>query len=123
MTPTEFKARYPEFTAIADLRVQVFLDDAALELDLIRWGARYDKGLAALAAHYLAVALKTEAAAGAGPTVAPLSSRSVGDVSIGFATGASGSGGKSEEFYNSTAYGQAYWSLMLLVGMGVVVVH
>jgi len=123
MTAEEFKLRFPEFAAVPDGRVDLFIADATIELCPTRWGARYEKGLAYLAAHYLAIALKNEAAGGAGSTVSPLASRSVGDVSVSFATGSSGSAGKGEEFYNSTAYGQEYWALMQLVGIGVVVVN
>jgi hypothetical protein len=122
MTPTEFKDRYPEFTSIDDSRIQLFLDDAALELDSSLWGNWYDRGLAALAAHFLSLSIKAGSAGGSAGSVGPVASRSVGDVSVSFGMYSGGAAGTSDDFYKSTVYGQDYLRLMKLVGIGIVAV-
>ena len=52
----QFRTRFREFSdsaAIPDDRVQLFLDDAVLEMDANRWGTKFDIGQAYLAAHML----------------------------------------------------------------------
>lgn len=114
MTPTEFKARFPEFDSVDDSRIQVFIDDAELELDEGVWGTWYEKGLAYLTAHFLTIANQTAAGA-SGSTGGPVASRSVGDVSISFARGAST--GATEDYFNSTSYGQEYFRMVNIVGV------
>lgn len=121
VTPADFKLRYPEFDPVDDARVQIFLDDAALEMCESAWGDLYDRGQAALAAHMLAIANQTEASGGTGGGASgPVASRSIGDVSVSF--GLSSSSSKSEDWYTSTPYGSDYWRLVKIVGMGAVVV-
>jgi hypothetical protein len=124
VTPATFKARYTEFSTLSDARIQIFLDDAALEMDSGRWGDLYDRGQAALAAHLLALAERGAAGSTTGISgQGPLTSRSVGDVSVGFGFGSSGGGNSSTEAsYMSTVYGQDYWRLVQIVGFGAVVV-
>lgn len=118
VTPAEFKIRFPEFGSVLDARVQLFLDDAELELDTSRWGDRYDKGQALLAAHYLTLSLK--AASGASSSSGTVASKSIGDVSVSYAVASSVS--KTEDFYSSTIYGLEYLVLARLVGAGMVVI-
>jgi hypothetical protein len=121
VTPTTFKARYTEFASTSDARVQVYIDDAELEMNEAQWGDLYDRGLSALTAHLLSIADKNAASGGAGTSLpGALVGRSVGSVSIQFATSASG--GTSSDFYLSTAYGTDYWRLAQMVGLGIVVV-
>ena len=112
MTPSEFKDRYPEFSAVADSRVTMFLDDAALELDVFRWGGFYLRGLAALAAHLLTIGTE-----GMGSPSGAVSSRSVGDVSVSFAVDA------SNDVLASTAYGREYIRLRRFAGVGALVIR
>lgn len=121
ITATEFKARYTEFSTLEDARINVFIADAALELDAGRWGDLYDRGLAALAAHMLA--LNERAALGGvtgGAAEGPVTSRSIGDVSVSL--GFVSAGNQTEQYYLSTAYGQDYWRLVQIVGYGALVV-
>jgi hypothetical protein len=125
VTPTDFKARYTEFATLSDARIQIFLDDAVLELDVVRWGDLYDRGLAALAAHFLAISERTSLAGttGGGGAIGPLASKSVGDVSLSYGwTGNSASGSRDQNYYLSTVYGQDYLRLVAIVGYGMVAV-
>ncbi|NIV93798.1 DUF4054 domain-containing protein [candidate division KSB1 bacterium] len=121
VTPTTFKDRYPEFSSESDSRIQIFIDDAELELEESRWGDLYDRGLSALTAHLLAIANKNAAGSGSGTALAgKLASRTVGSVSVSFNSGQST--GSTEDFYLSTSYGAEYWRLAKMVGMGIVAV-
>lgn len=121
VTPTTFKARYTEFASESDARIQVYIDDAELELNEGQWGDFYDRGLSALTAHLLAIANRNAASTGSGISLGgSLTSRSVGSVSVSF--GSSASTGSAEDFYLSTAYGAEYWRLCKIVGMGIIAV-
>lgn len=123
VTPTTFKARYTEFSTLSDATVQIYLSDAELELDEGRWGTLYDRGLAALAAHFLALAQQSAAAGtGGGGAVGPVTSKSIGDVSVSYGWSNSGSGSATSDYYNSTTYGQDYWRLVQIVGYDAVAV-
>lgn len=114
----DFVERFPEFESVEEARIELFLDDAALELDTSRWGDRYDKGQALLAAHYLTLSLK--AASGATSSAGAVSSKSIGDVSVSYAVASSLS--KTEDFYSSTIYGLEYLVLARFVGAGAVAI-
>lgn len=117
VTPTTFKVRYPEFSSVDDSRIQLFIDDATLEMSEEKWGDLYDRGLSALAAHLLAIATQNAASGGTGASIGgEIASRAVGSVSVSFTT--SNSMDSSLKFYMSTAYGAEYWRLVLLVGVG-----
>lgn len=114
MTPTQFKARYPEFSTTLDATIQLVIDDAAPWFDVPRWGDFYDQGVAAWVAHTLTVNKKpTTGASGA------VSGKSVGDVSVNYAAPQLRA---ADAFYASTAYGVRYMQLRRLVGMGALAV-
>ena len=122
VTPTTIKARYTEFSSIGDATVQVYLDDATLELNESQWGDLYDRGLSALTAHLLAIANRNAASSGMGVSIGgALTSRAVGSVSVSFSTASSTS--SVEDFYLSTVYGADYWRLCKVVGLGMVAVN
>jgi len=118
ITPAEFKTRFPEFDSLADARIQLFIDDAELELDEDRWGDLYDKGLSYLTAHLLYIGEQTSTGQGEGG--GPLSTKAVGDVSLSF--GSYLTTNKDANSFNATSYGQEYYRLMMMVGMGAVAV-
>lgn len=122
VTPTTFKARYTEFSSETDARVQVYIDDAELEMNEGQWGTLYDRGLSALTAHLLAIANRNAVATtGTGTSVGgTVQKKSVGSVAVSFASIPILS--SVESFYMSTSYGAEYWRLMKHVGMEVVVV-
>ena len=118
VTATTIKARFPEFDSQADARIEIFIEDAKLELSESKWGDRYDKGISYLTAHLLSIALKTEK--GSVGSVGPIASRSIGDVSISFSNKTSES--QIEAYYNSTPYGQEFWNMLQFVGLGAVAI-
>jgi hypothetical protein len=121
VTPTTIKTRYPEFASVADARIQVFIDDAELEMDEGRWGDLYDRGLSALTAHLLAIANRNAASAGTGISIGgALTARTIGSLSASF--GSSPSNGSTEDYLRSTAYGADYLRLVQIVGTDIVVV-
>lgn len=120
-TTAEFKARFPEFDSIADARVQIFLDDAALVMDSGIWGGIYNLGQAYLAAHYLSLAEKSSAG-GSAATAGPVVSRSVDGVSVAYAGTPSAPSNSNAAYYNSTQYGQRYMVLLKNLGVSASVV-
>lgn len=119
ITPAQFKERFPQFDSIANDRIQLFLNDAETMLSVGCWGTWYDKGLALLAAHYLALSILQESASSV-ESAYPLSSKKVGDVQLNFAVPSST--GATEDYYKKTPYGQEYLSLAKMVGQGAVAV-
>jgi len=119
ITPTDFKARFPEFSLIDDVRVQIFIDDAALEMSESAWNILYNKGLAYLTAHLLTIANKSEANGGSGGTNNPVASHSVEGVSESFAVPTLDDATNN---ITSTSYGQEYARLLRLIGRGAFVV-
>jgi hypothetical protein len=117
-TPADFKTRFPEFDSVTDARVQLFIDDAELEVDEDRWGDLYDKGVCYLTAHLLYIA--EQSSAGQGEGGGPLSTKTVGDVSLSF--GSYLTADSKAAVFNSTSYGQEYYRLMMMVGMGAVAI-
>lgn len=119
---TGFLLRSPEFAAVAEARIQLFLDEALLEIKESIWGDFYNKGLNLLTAHLLTLSNMTAmAAGGAAGSVGPIASRKVGDVSVAFATGSMASSDNSV-WLNSTPYGQELLRLINNIGCDMLVV-
>lgn len=108
LTPSGFKTRYEEFDSVSDSKIQVFLDDSELELNVSVWGSYYDKGGYALAAHGLKLSQLESSVPGGS-----ISSKKVGDVQINYNVKSPDS--SLEYYYNSTPYGQEYYRLMQLI--------
>lgn len=121
MTPTEFKARFPEFSSETNDRVQLFINDADPLFDQSRWDTLYPVGIANLVAHELVIANQQTAAAGQiGKLSNDTLTKKVGDVQVGKDTMLLNK--QAENPYMRTSYGQKYLSLRKLVGMGGVAV-
>ena len=104
-TVAQFQTRFPEFAPVAELRIQLFLDDAALLMsDEGKWLSFYDVAHQYHAAHFLIAAQFTER--GDSGIVAPVSHKEVDDVVIKKAI--SDSIPRADELL-STAYGKRYW--------------
>jgi hypothetical protein len=104
VSPATFKEILPEFAEVPSPRVQVFLDMAALSINVSAWGNKADMGQTYLAAHYLKTADETaagDAAAG------PVTQEAVGQVSASYQVGEA----FSDSEYGSTAYGRRYLEL------------
>lgn len=100
-----------EFATVSDGDVQAFLDDAALELSVDRWGTLYDRAHALVAAHLLAVA-RPDLAMPAGPIV----SEAVGAVSRSYAVPAA-----APSPWSTSRHGLEYLRLLRRLGLSFMV--
>lgn len=111
----DFRARFPEFDAIVDARVQLFLDDAELLMDSPeRWLDFYDVAHVYFAAHLLYVG-ELQAQGDGGP-LAPIKKQEVDDVVLEHAVNAV-EPSQSELF--STSYGKRYWQYRRICFAGI----
>lgn len=124
-----FREAFPQFTEnlFPDGRVTFWLSLAGKQLPAERWSDLLPEGRALFAAHHLTLeraALQNADGTGgldaaAGPVTAQ--SKTVGGVSLsetragaaGAATADASAGG-----YNATIYGQQFWKLAMMIGMG-----
>lgn len=123
MTPTTFRANFPEFasaTDYPDAQINFWLGLAEKLLRPERWCDLLDQGLQLYVAHHLAIGRKNQLSAAAGgvpgTVQGPQSSKAVDKVSVSYDTG-SGTF-KDAGFWNTTTYGLQFWNLILLVGAG-----
>lgn len=110
--PAELKARYPEFAAVADPRVQAVLDETVLDVGE-NWPDEFRRpGMLALTAHLLAQegTLRNDATAGAS-SAGQVTSVSVGDVSTSFADTSKMGSPAAMSSYETTAYGKRFLDL------------
>lgn len=119
------RAYWPAYADVPDATVEMFIVDAAVEIGRARdrWGALYDRAIAALVAHQLEVRARSAAAAGApgqggtGSTATgALASLNTGAASVSYTDGAGrvaskAAAGMSDAVYASTAGGQEYLRL------------
>ena len=110
ITPSDIRARFPEFAQTDQARIQVFIDDAYIQMGntLSEQCSKRSLLTAYLTAHLLKRALQT--ASGGGTAPGPLASRSVGDVSVSF--GLPETKNQTDAYYLSTSYGQEYLRLL-----------
>lgn len=121
MTPSEFKELFPEFAAVADARVQLFIERSAPHFDVPRWGDLYADGVAYWVAHELALAnVQTAQGGGAKALTNDILSKKVGDVQVTKDSGLLNR--QADNPYLRTYYGQQYSRLARMVGMGAVAV-
>lgn len=89
-TPTELKARAPEFSAVLDATVQVYLDMATEEIEPGAWGSRAKNAEILLACHKMIIlGVLNAAGSGGGGATGPIQSVKVGDVSVTYGTSTS----------------------------------
>jgi hypothetical protein len=131
MTVTEFRQSFPQFSAefFPDARVEFYFALAGKRLPAERWGDLLHEGVALFTAHFLtlerAASLKADGTGGfdaaAGPAVGV--SKTVGGVSkTENRAGSAASGYLNAGQWNNTIYGQQFWELAQLVGVGGTVV-
>jgi len=120
VTPTNIKARFPEFDSEDDSRIQVFIDDAGVILNEYHWGDKYDLGVSYYVAHSLAIANRATTSSGSDVVSGRISSKSVDGVSVSY-TDDIGVGGGSVEF-QKTLYGQKFEYLMGTLGVTALVI-
>ena len=120
---TAFRARFPEYaddTAYTDPYVQVFIDDALEDVNQTKFKESIaDRITAYLAAHYLTIGELTKA--GNAGSTAPVSSQTVGEVSVTYAVNNSEKG--SDAYYNATSYGQQYMTLLRRYCPGIITLN
>jgi len=119
----EFKKVFPEFVddeKYSPSQIEYWGSIADLRLNADRWGDLITHGKYLFIAHNIALSAQAVAAANKGASVLQstglISNKSVGDVSIGYDTGASNeeNGGN----YNLTRYGRELLRLARIVGIG-----
>ena len=113
MTAIEFKTRFPEFSNISDATVDINIQDAEIMVTKSKWGKLYDIGVAYLAAHSLALSVKS--ANGNSGAVNQVASKSVEGISVSYAVA---QGTVAEDYYQSTTYGKRYLNLLSQVSVG-----
>lgn len=119
-TVVQFKILFPEFDAVPDATIQVYLDIASDELSTTQWGTCLNKAILYLSAHELALSQNRRAnsnlttsglvvtSSGAGA----ITSASAGGISAGFGSTATMTQGSDRNTYLlKTEYGQMYLSL------------
>lgn len=119
LTPdVNFLDRFPEFSELSESRIQLFLNDAVLEISESFFSTYYGKAISLYTAHVLVLAGASSAASGGAlGNVSPVASRTEGDVSVSFAVGAP-HGTNADQWLNSTPYGQELSRLYTLLGSG-----
>jgi len=110
---TAFKARFPEFSSIDDSRINIFIDDSLLVLNEATWGSMYSIAVCYLTAHYLA--LGEMSSNGDSGTTGGIASQAVDGTSISFNSFSPTS--EFSSFYNSTSYGQRFYTLIKSLGV------
>lgn len=124
-TPTTFKAKYPEFSAVSDATVQLYLDDAHIDVDE-GWGDNRARGEMLLAAHQLALAGlpgSLSGGGGAGGVSGPIKRDKVGDSETEFFGWGQAGGDTSNGNFGLTTYGRLYYDLMRTLFGGVYVAN
>ena len=125
ITVQDVRDRYPEFsdaTTYPNARIQSFITKGEGELDEGEWADQYNEGMLAYVGHYLSWSTMTNNSGGSVGSVGPVASKSIGDVSVSFASVVGSNPSAMQSFWNSTPYGQEYWRLLMLYGAGMVAI-
>lgn len=121
MTPAEFKAIFPSFDGETDARVQYAIDSAAPFFDVARWENLYTQGLVNYVAHTLTMTAVAAVVVGGVAGVSDVATtKKVGDVSVTKSDAMVEKLAKNP--YLRTVYGQEYYRLSRMVGMGAIAV-
>ncbi|MCP3685814.1 MAG: DUF4054 domain-containing protein [bacterium] len=114
VTAASFKARFTEFAAVADARVELFLADAVLVLNEVYWDLKYDLGINYYTAHLLYLADQAADGSGEG-TSGAITGRSVDGTSVSYGSGNPTSA--EDAWLLTTTYGSRYLSLRKSLGV------
>lgn len=116
---------FPEFAAQPAPRIQFWLDHAARSVDQTRWGDDYETGIYLLAAHHLALAAaagkSTDGTGGLDAAQGGVASesKSMGGMSKSIShAGSAASSASGAGNYAATSYGQQFYDLSSLYGIG-----
>ena len=110
ITSTAFKIRFPEFTSIADAKINLLIDEAYLSI-----GAKYGKFQDTAVLYFVAHNLVIETN-GLNAMSATVSSQSVDGVSVSYAMPTTIN--EINAYYGSTGYGQKYLYYFNIVRVG-----
>jgi hypothetical protein len=121
---TQFRSDFPEFAstvAFPDATVQVWLGFAENFLtNAERWATSLQLGQELIAAHYLVLAMRDQAAVSAGGNAGVAlglqTAKSVGDVSVSYDYSVTSP--QDAGFWNATSYGQRYYLMARAFGAG-----
>jgi len=106
VTPSDVKAKLPEFTSLNDSIIQLCLDAAERRVNLCAWGDLADDGILYLTGHLLKLREQGDALA-----AGPVQSERVLSVNASYAIDSS----VAASALGSTAYGRYYLDLRSLV--------
>lgn len=106
LTYADWIARLPEFTAIPEVRFDIFKGDAVLKMGSTesRWGSAYDVAQAYLVAHLVYLAGRTSA--GEQGAAVPVRAKEVDEVAVEYAISRENTNNFNS--LNTTSYGQEY---------------
>ena len=110
ITSTNFKIRFPEFTSILDIKINLLIDEAYLSI-----GAKYGKFQDTAVLYFVAHNLVIETN-GLNAMSATVSSQSVDGVSVSYAMPTTIN--EINAYYGSTGYGQKYLYYFNIVRVG-----
>lgn len=101
-----------EFATLSDETINLFADEAYLELSETTWGKRHPRAWALITAHLIKLSKKTEADGGDGSTgsVNELKRIKVGDLEREYAVSTKANGSDSDT-YGLTLYGKEFLRL------------
>lgn len=127
LTVQGFREAFPQFAEdlFPDGRVQFYLTLAGKSMSVERWDDLLPEGMGLFTAHHLTLEREASKAkdgtgginAAAGPVIG--ASKTVGGVSKSESrAGTAASGDPAAGEYNLTWYGQKYWGMRQLVGIG-----
>jgi hypothetical protein len=116
VTPSEFKAIFPQFTAETTERVQAFLDLAVPYFNVERWGDFYSEGLANFVAHSIVVGNYEAAQSTSIANANDVSSKTVGALSV--SRDGTLLNWQAKDPFMRTTYGQRYAYLRRKIGLG-----
>ncbi len=121
--PPTFRLHFPEFadtTTYPDAQVQFYIDIASVCLNPYRWGSLLQPGVELMTAHMLALSMYAFLGGQAGgvPGLAKglMTNKSVSRVSVGYDVNVTAMEGAGP--WNYTIYGQRFYWLMRMVGIG-----
>lgn len=126
VTPESFAEIFPEFgeNYFPTPQVEFYIAEGYAQLSQRRLKDRLDYAVMLFAGHKLSLAKRAkelgESGGRVGDVVAPIASKSVDKVSVGFSTSETATDGAGE--WNATSYGQQLWTLLRQYNAGPVYV-
>ena len=105
VSATDIRDHFGEFSGLSDTVINRWMDQAERRVNRAQWGEKADDAVLWLTAHLLA--FTQPLACGTAPASGPVTTKKVGDLSVGFQVPER----MSQTFLASTPYGQYYLTL------------